>query len=269
MLRLGHIDYSNCLPIHAALLECPPANVEIVHGTPGELNHALETGAIDVAPCSSIEFARHPGSYHLLPDLVIGSAGAVQSIRFESTRPIESLDRCRIAVPTASATSVVLLRALLELRHGLRPEYEWYSQESGGDPVSNGFDAALWIGDIALRRTDVSERVTYDLGTLWTEWTGLPFAFALWQSRVKEGHEDELAGLLDLMRRSRAQSLQDPEALAIKYAAALRLSPERLASYWRGLRYALDARMIQGLHHFYECAVDLGEIERIPSLRFL
>lgn len=269
MLRLGHIDYSNCLPIHVSLLEAKPSGVEIIHGTPGELNQALEAGTIDVAPCSSIEYARHNGSYTLLPDLVIGSHGAVQSIRFESVRPIEELANARIAVPTASATSVVLLRALLELRSSLCPSYEWYSQETGNDPVAHGFDAALWIGDIALRRAGRTDRHVYDLGTLWTEWTNLPFAFALWQTRLGNSHREELAALLGNMRSSRSAALSDAEGLARRYAARLDLPEDRLAAYWRGLQYDLDQPMIKGLEHFYGCAVQLGEIACVPELRFL
>src|SRR5687767_11862294 len=123
MLRLGHIDYSNCLPVHAALLETSPAGIEIINGTPAELNDALAAGEIDVAPASSIEYARHPGRYRVLPGLVIGSYGPVQSIRLESSVHIESLANARVAVPTASATSVVLLRILLELRYGINVHF--------------------------------------------------------------------------------------------------------------------------------------------------
>ena len=41
MIRLGHIEYSNCFPLHAELLERGDANVQIVHGVPSELNRAL------------------------------------------------------------------------------------------------------------------------------------------------------------------------------------------------------------------------------------
>ena len=87
MLRLGHIVYSNCFPVHARLVDAPragdPARVE---GIPSRLNALLERGEIDVAPCSSIEFARYGGRYRVLPDLVIGSRGPVRSIRLLSDR---------------------------------------------------------------------------------------------------------------------------------------------------------------------------------------
>src|SRR5687768_4602767 len=128
MLRIGHIDYSNCIPVHAALLHEPPPGVEVVHGTPAELNRALAAGQIDVAPCSSIEFALHAEEYRLLPGLVIGSNGPVKSILLEITRDFSNLSGAPVAVPTASATSVVLLRILLQIRFGVQPRFEWFDQ---------------------------------------------------------------------------------------------------------------------------------------------
>src|SRR5262245_39586547 len=216
MLRLGHIDYSNCLRVHAAILDALPATLSIAHGTPGELNQALACGAIDVAPCSSIEYARHAQRYRALPGLVIGSKGPVQSIRLESTCELQQLDGRTVAVPTASATSVVLLRILLQLQLGSQANFVWYEQHADGDPISNGAAAALWIGDDALQRPLQSDRYTHDLGELWTDWTGLPFAFALWQTHLPPERDHDLQWLAGQLQSSLHTSLADPYALALR-----------------------------------------------------
>lgn len=269
MIRLGHIDYSNCLPMHALLLEQPRPELSIVHGTPAELNRALAAGTIDVAPCSSIEYALQPGRYRLLPGLVIGSRGAVRSIRFESNRPLPRLSDCAVAVPTASATSVLLLRILLELRFGARAQFSWYDQEAAEDPIDQGAAAALWIGDTALRRPTRPDREAYDLGQLWAEWTGLPMPFALWQTPLAGDRDRELQQLTALIEQSRDRSLADPAALAARHAAAYGLAADELARYWAGLSYSLDADMQRGLLHYYELAAALGEIPQVPELRFV
>src|SRR5688572_32994600 len=146
MIRLGHIEYSNCFPVHALLVgDAQPAGVEIVSGTPSQLNAALEARTIDVAPCSSIEYARHADTYRLLPGFVIASDGPVGSILFESDRPIEELGGTTIAVPTASATSVVLLKILLRLKYGIDARYEWFEQATAAEPVTGNIAASLWI----------------------------------------------------------------------------------------------------------------------------
>ena len=182
-LRLGHIVYSNCFPVHARLLDVgAPEWIDIVQGVPSHLNALLERGEIDVAPCSSIEFARNADRYRVLPDLVIGARGPVRSIVFATTRPPQELDGALVAMPTASATSVVLLKVLLRLRWGVQPRFRWFDQ-AAEDPFAAGADAALFIGDVALR-TDLYPRVPlrFDLGEQWWAHTGLPFAFAVWQA---------------------------------------------------------------------------------------
>src|SRR5690606_35674709 len=114
---------------HARLLDQPAAgDPRLIAGVPSRLNALLSRGEIDVAPSSSIEYARSRGSYLILPDLVIGSRGAVRSILFLSRLEADKLHRRRVAIPSASATSVVLLKILLATHWGVEPEYVWFDQ---------------------------------------------------------------------------------------------------------------------------------------------
>lgn len=269
MMRLGHIDYANCFPIHARFIDQgPPPDIELMVDVPSGLNHALATGAVDVAPCSSIEYARHADRYRLLPDFVIGSYGPVESILLESTTPVESLGGV-VAVPTASATSVALLRILLERRYHRTPRLEWFDQAADDDPVAGGAVAALRIGDVALRREFPAGRRVYDLGTLWTEWTGLPFAFAVWQTGIPATRDEELVGLHAALLSSRAFYQEHLQELAQRHARRFRLPADRLARYWRSLRFDLDGEMQRGLLHFYTLAAAVGEAQPVRALTLL
>jgi chorismate dehydratase len=271
MIRLGHIDYSNCIPVHALLLEAPPADVRLVRDIPSALNRALAAGEIDAAPCSSIEYARHAADYRILPLHAIGSAGAVRSILLETSIAPHDLDGRVVAVPTASATSVVLLRILLETRLGVRPRLHWYEQGPDTDPGATGATggvgaaAVLRIGDVALRRAAAPGRAVYDLGTEWTSWTGLPFAFAVWQVRrgMDRAAVRRLAGLL---AESRQWFAANRQRLAARHAPVYGLAPERLLEYWASLRFDLDADMQRGLLHFYRLAAELGEAPETTTL---
>lgn len=268
MLRLGHIEYSNCFPIHASVLERPPAGVEVVHGIPSELNDALEAGRIDLAPCSSIELARHGADYRVLPGLVIGSEGPVHSILLETSVPPDALTDAVVAIPTASATSVVLLRILAELHWVVRPQYRWFKQGQE-DPFETGARAALWIGDVALRRVPAIGHHVIDLGAEWNAWTGLPFAFAVWQTRLPATRDAELLDLLAVLEQSRSESLDQAEALAARHAGRFGLPPARLATYWRSLRYNLDEIMIDGLMRYFRHAAELSETPRVSRLSWV
>jgi chorismate dehydratase len=269
MIRLGHIEYSNCLPVHGPLLDGTiDAGVEIVRGVPARLNAELEAGRIDVAPCSSIEYLRNADRYRIIPDLAIGSCGAVGSILLESALPLRELHGREVAVPTASATSVVLLRLLLERRLGVTARLVPFVQERDSDPVDDGAAAALRIGDPALRHAPAQARRVYDLGMLWTEWTGLPFAFAVWQTPLDDGHDAELRALHGALTAAHRHFGAHDAEYARQHAAAYGTPPDRLVRYWRALRYRLDASMQEGLLRFFALAAELGEAPRVEALRF-
>jgi chorismate dehydratase len=267
-LRLGHIVYSNCFPVHARLMDHgAPPGVEIVQGVPGVLNGMLERGEIDVAPCSSIEYARNAGRYRILPDLVIGSRGPVRSILFLSSVDPSTLADATVAMPTASATSVVLLKILLAKKWGVRPRTVWFDQ-AREDPFAAGARAALFIGDVALRDglfPDLPFR--YDLGEVWWEMTGLPFAFAVWQAAG--GSDVQLRALHTALVDSRAYGYEHRRDLAERWAQHFGFTAGFLDAYWNGLSFELDGPMIDGLRTYYRYAAEIGEIPRAPELRWV
>lgn len=266
-LRLGHIVYSNCFPVHARLIDRPrPGDPGMVEGIPSLLNDLLDRGEIDVAPCSSIEYARDPSRYLVLPDLVIGSRGPVRSILLLSRLRPEELAGRAVALPTASATSVVLLKILLRVRWGVDARFVWFDQ-ARDDPFAGGADAALFIGDVALHpELHPALPVRLDLGTEWWEETGLPFAFAVWQAGG--GSASAVRELHRLLLESRAYGEANRPALAERYSAHFGLESRLLDAYWADLSYRLDGPMTEGLRTFYGLAAEIGEIERAPELRW-
>ena len=88
MLKLGHIIYSNCFPVHAGIITGQiPFPFTLVEGIPTELNRFLYEGKLDVSPSSSIEYAMNPDRYRLMPGLSITSMGKAMSIVLESRVP--------------------------------------------------------------------------------------------------------------------------------------------------------------------------------------
>lgn len=267
-LRLGHIVYSNCFPVHARLIDRPaPDDPELVRGTPSHLNELLARGDIDVAPCSSIEYARHPDRYRILPGLVIGSRGAVRSIFLIGNRAPTELGGRTVALPTASATSVVLLKILLRVRWGVEARFIAFDQ-ARDNPFARGADAALFIGDVALRpNLYPGLPVRLDLGVEWWAETGLPFAFAVWQTG--SGAEGDLCRLHQRLLDSREYGTGYRAGLATRYADHFGLPAALLDEYWRSLAFDLDAEMIEGLRTFYRMAAEVGELGRVPEPRWI
>ena len=118
MLRIGEISYLNCTPIFSMLRSrFADPEYQFVCGTPAELNQRLRSAEIDICPSSSIEYARNPDSYLILPDISIASIGAVKSVLLFSPLPIEALNGAEIALTGESETSVALLKILLACRY--------------------------------------------------------------------------------------------------------------------------------------------------------
>lgn len=268
MLKLGHILYSNCFPPHAGiLLQKVAFPFKLVEGIPTQLNRLLSEGTIDVSPSSSIEYAVNKGRYILLPDLSITSNNNVMSILLESKVPIEELNKKVVALTTASATSVVLLRILLEIQFGVSPGYILYEQ--GAEDPSERADAMLTIGDLAIQRAAASSYpYCYDLGELWHKFTGLPFVFALWQVNDRKKIHNDLARLYDIIMESRAYGLAHLGELAETNAARFNLPAAVLLKYWNLFSYRFGEEEKKGLLAYYGYAAELGAIEPVKELRF-
>lgn len=267
MLKLGHIIYSNCFPVHAGILTGKVAfPFSIVEGIPTQLNRYLVEGKIDVSPSSSIEYAMNRGKYRLLPGLSITSKSKVMSILLESKVPLEGLDGKTVALTTASATSVVLLRVILEIFTGVCPDFLQYEQ--GVDDPYDRADAVLTIGDLAIQRA-ASPRFPhpYDLGEVWHQQTGLPFVFALWQVNYRRSMDQDLARLNDILQESKEYGLSRFQELAEGHAEKFGISVETLVQYWNCFSYDLGHDEQKGLLAYYGYAADLGAIDAVPDLR--
>lgn len=246
MIRLGRISYLNMAPVFFGL----DSDVEQVEGVPTELNQALLAGRVDVAPVSSIAWARSAERLLVLPRLCVSSDGAVGSIQLVAKVPLEQVRS--IAVTPESATSVVLARILV-------PDAEHLPL---GDPA----DATLLIGDAALRSAYEDPTPHHDLGRLWRERTGLPMVFALWA--CADPPPPGTAELEDALVASIRRAHQEPERLARECARRYGYPAGFVARYFERLRYDFGSREREGLEAFLELAVEAGELDAAPELRF-
>jgi chorismate dehydratase len=227
------------------------AEYEEVQGVPTTLNRQLVAGEIDVAPISSIAYARHAASLRVLPGLCVSSEGAVESIQLVTKTPPE---RVRVvAVTPESATSVVLTKVLF-------PEAEHV-------PLGEDAEAKLLIGDAALRSSFEDPTPHYDLGRLWLERTGLPMVFAVWA--VRDPPPEGIGVLEDALVASVRLARSEPEQLAFEASERYGYPAGFVARYFEKLRYSFGPRERAGLYTFLELAQQVGELGEVPELRFV
>jgi chorismate dehydratase len=268
MLRIGEISYLNCTPIFTVLRDhFEDPGYDFVRGTPAELNARLRKGEIDLCPSSSIEYARNPGSYLILPDLSISSIGAVKSVLLFSRIPIERLDGASIAITGESETSVVLLKILLSLRYSFSNSF--YPAESPVKSVTLRDDPLLLIGDNALRESfNRKDCYIYDLGELWYQFTGTPFVFALWLLRQEVAQTDRATAAMVCERLAESRLIAKQSYSDIATSSRINwTNRDFLINYWNTISYELTPGHIEGLKLFYRFAADTSLIDSEPPLR--
>jgi chorismate dehydratase len=252
MLRLGRVAFINTFPVEWALARhLDPGEVREVAAVPTELNRMLAAGELDVANVSSIEYARNPERYVLLPSLCVGSDGAVESVQLVTPLPLPAVHS--IAVTSASATSVVLAQVLV-------PHAEIL--EEGAEA-----DAKLLIGDAALESAFSDPTPHHDLGALWRERTGLPMVFAVWAAQ-RDCDADALARIDRALRAAVAEASEHADLVAKAAGERHGFPAGYLARYFEKLRYGFGERERAGLERFYALAVERGALGSAPELRF-
>ena len=270
MITIGQIQYANCTPIFTALRrgwDCGSYTFE--KGVPALLNGKLSRGEIDVCPASSIEYAKFPDKYLLLPDISISSDGPVKSVLLFSRFPVEQLCNRSIALTTESETSVNLLKVVLAKQYNVSNRFERTAL-----PLAEAlkkWDALLLIGDAALREEMQSrgDLFIYDLGEMWRGFTGLPFVFALWMvtREAAEQKREEVELLSARLLAAKLQAYDSYGLIADESEEREWMGRDRLFDYWRSISYDLTPRHLAGAATFFKYAKELQLVAEEPVIR--
>lgn len=271
-VRLGYIDYLNCLPVYYGIEQgVTDLPVAVKKGAPVELNRLFLDGGLDITPISSIEFARHARECVVLPDLSISADGRVASILLFSRVPF---DRVRsVALTSESATSVVLTKIILQELYGLRPAYTRHRPDL--PEMLARADAALLIGDAALLAAAAVGAGAYpglhvlDLGEAWQALTGEVMVYALWVLRREfaERNPEGVRLVARLLQESQAYAWSRPDELVAEGIRRRGLPAPMVADYFRTIRHAFGPRYRRGLETYLRYAHRLGELDEVPELK--
>jgi predicted solute-binding protein len=241
--RIGGLSYLNTRPLVFGIED------RIVPGEPAAMADAMRRGELDAAIVPVAEVLRED-RYDVVDGIAIASRGPVFSVFLRHQVPAEKLQRVRL--DPASRTSVWLLRVLLKCRYGVEPEFG----PAGGE-------AELMIGDRAVEyRLRNGAEPVLDLGAAWTEWTGLPFVYAVWA--VQKGAR---SAPLKMLREAKAAGLAHLEEIAQRPGPG---TPEfRLEYLSRYVVYDLGAEEKRGLRRFQELCAELGLVKDAHELRYI
>ena len=269
-LRVGRIPFLVCAPFFHDFIgrERDFANVDFFDGPPRVHCAGLMDGSIHLSPASSIAFAQKPGAFVLSPTLCTSCSFEVRSVKLFSKFNIDELSGKRIRLTMQSRTSVALIRILLEDRFGVKPQYIDGTFEEGVD------DACVLIGDQALEENEKGRfPFSFDLGSLWQDWQGLPFVFGAWIiSREALGAElrPTLERYLDATQQSIENFRKDPSLALDKWLARYPVNLPRplIEDYYRVLDYRFTDERKESLSLFLKLACKKGLVDSAPDLEF-
>jgi chorismate dehydratase len=273
-ITIGRISYTNAWPVFHHFEELNRnSGAKLVSELPAALNRKLRDGDIDMAAISSFAYGINSNAYYLLPNLSVSSHGRVMSIFLFLKSPLEKVVNGKIALTTASATSVNLLKIIMEKFYGGHPVYE--DREPELEPMLEHADAALLIGDHAIRASwQAHGYQVLDLGEVWRLWTGHWMTFALWAVRreTADAHPEAVANLYEHLLESKRRSLRDIEPVVQKALAQIGGTADYWRSYFENLTYDFGPRQKAGLELYFKYARELGlisgevELSELPSL---
>lgn len=254
-LRIGLVSYLNARPLYYGLLQrLPEARFDV--DLPSRLAARMAEGDLDVALIPSVEFLRGIRShgYFALPGAAISTRAAVRSVKLLSNVPLTEVKR--LALDEGSRTSQALCRIWLDGVHSVRPD-TLEELPIGVPPEESTADAVLVIGDRAMRLDEARYHTVVDLGEAWNRWTGLPFVFAVWAARPRDGIDWDI--LTKTLLSCRDEGLNHAADIAAEQAPRLGLTHEECLSYLTtNLNYFLGEPELAGLKLFAARAEAMG-----------
>ncbi|HOG68093.1 MAG TPA: menaquinone biosynthesis protein [Fibrobacteraceae bacterium] len=271
-LNIGRIPFLVCAPFFYNFFtknENFP-NFLFIDGTPRAHNEALNKNIIDLAPASSITFAKNPELFLLSPKLCTSCRFEVQSVKLFSQRPLLELNQKNIHLTNQSDTSIALLDILLSLRFHITPTY---IRNRAYDPKEDV--ARLLIGDQALLETYENHfSYSYDLASLWEEWQHLPFVFGAWiihkNALVKE--KKDLLDLFLTATEENVNSFRKSPKTAIETWLKnypVQLPARTIFSYYDSLDYSFTSERKESLELFFSLCHQRGIIPTATKLKFI
>ena len=227
---------------------------------PARCAEMLANGEVDAALVPVIEYQRIP-EITIVPDVCVGSRTAVRSVvlvtRKNNLKKVET-----VALDESSRTSAALVKIVFRQFLGFEPKWETSAPDL--QSMLTRADAALIIGDPAMRIPREPFRV-YDLATLWHEFTGYGFVFAMWMMRkdaVKKVRAVDFAAARD-------EGVANFGHIAAAYSKQIGLSEDEIKKYLtQNIVFSVDEEMQKGLTLYFELAHKHELIDQHKELVF-
>jgi len=252
--RVGTVPFLGARPLDFGLGDHPA--VYLASDVPSRLAERLDREELDAALLPSIDYFRLTADalerhrhrpLVIVPGIAVASRGPVGSVLL-ACRMDHGVAR-HVALDPSSHTANCLVRLILKDVYGCEPHFRWPVPDPAAPDRAS--DAALLVGDRALRHEQRDDYQTIDLGEAWHRHVGLPFVWAVWTVR----ESDDAAALAAILHEVKARGLEARDALARAWARRAGVSEDAARAHLHeDVRYDLGADELAGLRRFHQWA---------------
>ena len=170
-IKISAVSYTNTKPFVYGITHSDIINqIDLSLDIPSTCANKLIDNQVDIGLVPVAALLRIP-EYHIISEYCIGADGPVNSVFIFSEKPIEEIRSIRLDEQSRTSNNLALV--LLKNYWKISPEV-----------VTGEADAFVQIGDRTFGKVH-QYSFAYDLAAEWKNFTGLPFAFAVWASNKK------------------------------------------------------------------------------------
>jgi chorismate dehydratase len=250
-------------------LEADGGPFTLARDVPARVARALadESDQTKVGLISPIDYARHAGSYRIVPGIAVSTRVATGTARVRvrsDARAIRTL-----AVDPRVTSETVLAAILVAEKFSASNESE--QRLPTIIPVAAPEATELTSADAVLEyhpwpgRAGHEQEFSFDLYEEWSDLTELPWVSGLWVMRV----EDAEASWTEALRNARDLGCSLIDRIGQDAARARGLAAERTLDVLGSFSYDLQAEQEDALREFFQYAFYLGILKDVPDLAFV
>lgn len=258
--RIGAVSYLNARPlVHGLEQGLGRDRLQLSYHVPSALADRMAAGELEIGLLPVIELARMP-ELEVLPGLGIVTRGPSRSVLLISRVPLEQIRT--VALDPHSRTTNALTRVLFARLWQTSPAF--VEGDERLHVALDSCDAAVRIGDKALFEPLEEKLHIQDLAGVWTDWTGLPFVFAVWAARPG-AVDHEIYRMLHESRRRGSQAL---DAISSEFRWNGRSDAGLALEYLTdSIHFRLGSVEVDAMKRFFALAADLNLIEEAPRVK--
>lgn len=236
---------------------------QLIEDSRPNIARQLREQELSVALISPLDYAKDSSDYCIVPNIAAVSRQGNSSIIVRFREGVKNLQT--LAVDPNFASEIVLAKIILAESFDIEPTILPMpclpaGRIASADVMLQKADAALFVGDAALREAGRTERLI-DIVQEWDDMTGLPLVHAIWC-----GREGDLTN----------EDIQQLQQATLKGVAgigdiALELQKEErdaVQQYLESFSYALDDEAKAGLGEFMKYLYYHGITPDVSKLNF-